>query len=174
MSIEESYARVTNEVATQEELLEQAAEVLATKAAGGGSVDVQAIIDEVLAQVQENDKQKYPVGYLWISADSTSPADVLGFGTWERIQDQFLLAAGSTYTAGSTGGEATHTLTIDEMPSHNHESRGWAAVKDGSGEYKTLGAQGSSRDYGTDPAGGDQPHNNMPPYLAVYVWQRTA
>ena len=51
----------------------------------------------------------YPVGAIYISTVSTNPADLFGFGTWEQIKDVFLLSAGTTYTAGSTGGEATHT-----------------------------------------------------------------
>lgn len=61
----------------------------------------------------------YPVGSIYMSVNSTSPASLFG-GTWERIKDRFLLAAGDTYSAGSTGGEAQHTLTVDEMPSHYH------------------------------------------------------
>ena len=61
----------------------------------------------------------YPVGSIYMSVNSTSPATLFS-GSWQRIQDRFLLCAGSTYAAGSTGGEATHKLTIDEMPSHSH------------------------------------------------------
>ena len=57
----------------------------------------------------------YPVGSIYMSANATSPASFLG-GSWERIQGRFLLAASSSYTAGSTGGEATHTLTEAELP----------------------------------------------------------
>ena len=54
----------------------------------------------------------HPVGSIYISENSTSPATLFG-GTWERVKDRFLLAAGDTYSAGSTGGSATHTLTVD-------------------------------------------------------------
>lgn len=120
----------------------------------------------------------YPVGSIYMSVSSTSPATFLG-GTWVQIEDTFLLAAGKTYAAGATGGESTHTLTEDEMPSHNH----WAAVVGGTDTYGmtrtaignfslvTKGYQDSSTLIHT---GGDKPHNNMPPYLAVYVWKRTA
>jgi hypothetical protein len=125
----------------------------------------------------------YPVGSIYLSVNSTSPASLFG-GTWERIKDKFLLSAGDSYVAGSTGGEATHTLTVAEIPSHKHISFGAldAALPDNYG--------GSSADYGicagdepnrisgydksTGASGGGQPHNNMPPYLAVYVWKRTA
>lgn len=61
----------------------------------------------------------YPVGSIYISVNSTSPASLFG-GTWEILNDVFLLAAGSYANAGTFGGEAAHTLTVDEMPAHNH------------------------------------------------------
>lgn len=61
----------------------------------------------------------YPPGSLYWSSSSTSPASILG-GVWTRVKDRFALAAGSSYTAGTNGGEAIHLLTISEIPSHNH------------------------------------------------------
>jgi len=61
----------------------------------------------------------YPVGSIYISVNNTSPSILFG-GEWEQIQEKFLLSAGDTHTAGTTGGEFSHTLTIDEMPQHNH------------------------------------------------------
>ena len=121
----------------------------------------------------------YPVGAIYMSTVSTNPKTLFGFGTWEQIKDTFLLAAGSTYSAGSTGGEATHTLTTSEMPKHNHAifypnaSAGNNSAPIGYpnvGSKSTYWAAGSySGDVGENGA-----HNNMPPYLAVYVWKRTA
>lgn len=122
---------------------------------------------EAMAGAGSSALSAYPVGSIYLSVSSTSPSTLFG-GAWERIQDRFLLCAGATYAAGATGGEATHKLTIDEMPSHTHalyEGRGGStssAVK----ESGNIAAQ-------TQPAGGNKPHNNMPPYLAVYVWKRT-
>lgn len=62
----------------------------------------------------------YPIGSIYISVSTVSPSELLG-GTWEQIKDTFLLSAGDIYSAGESGGEAEHTLTIDEMPSHNHQ-----------------------------------------------------
>ena len=220
----------------------------------------------------------YPVGSIYMSVASTSPATLFG-GTWVQIEDTFLLAAGTNHTAGDTGGEETHTLTtqempthnhtftgtahshglnnhthtydksatstgassgstggpstnvtgsttltIDQIPPHNHTVKGWADVTDGSGDYRVAGVLGPSQNYGTRDTGGGQghthslnnhthslnnhthsitltstnsgkasgntadatqggtignagsgnAHNNMPPYLAVYVWKRTA
>lgn len=132
----------------------------------------------------------YPVGSIYMSVNSTSPATLFG-GGWERIQDRFLLAAGSTYSAGGTGGEATHTLTTAEMPSHAHP------INDGK-QYITMPATGASptRKHvkgdsssnifalcsennpiyrkNAPSAGKGGAHNNMPPYLTVYMWKRTA
>lgn len=63
----------------------------------------------------------YPVGSIYMSVNSTSPQTLFG-GTWVQLEDTFLLGAGSTYTAGSTGGSASHTLTTDELPAHTHGS----------------------------------------------------
>lgn len=160
----------------------------------------------------------YPVGSIYMSINSTSPSTLFG-GSWTRIQDRFLLAAGSSYSAGATGGEASHVLTTSEMPSHSH-GRGtmniYGSLKvrayDGNGSSVEAGnnvaganafsttTKGSGETWGnsfapsttdnnpdlvdfnaadgwtgeSEAIGGDAAHNNMPPYLAVYIWKRTA
>ena len=121
----------------------------------------------------------YPVGSIYMSVNSTSPATLFG-GTWERLQDRFLLAAGSAYSAGSTGGASAVTLTADQIPSHSHSissAIGWP-VNANSTEHlvDNWGYSGWPRVpkiTSTGNAGGGQAHNNMPPYLAVYMWKRT-
>ena len=117
----------------------------------------------------------YPVGAIYLSVTDTDPATLFG-GTWERIGGRFLLGADDTYTAGSTGGEAEHTLTIDEMPKHNHEIDNLNASGNAT-PYMTVQAQ-DNKGYGgnvqTMYAGGSQPHNNMPPYLTVFMWKRVS
>lgn len=116
----------------------------------------------------------YPIGSIYMSVNSTNPENFIG-GTWEKIQDKFLLASGSTYSAGSTGGEATHKLTIDEMPKHNHNAYlSGGSLASAAGRLLFETAAGQEFYNSIKSAGGDQPHNNMPPYLAVYVWKRTA
>ena len=133
----------------------------------------------------------YPVGAIYMSVNSTNPGNLFG-GTWEQIKDRFLLSAGDTYTAGSTGGEATHTLTVDEMPSHTHFSNnGWSGYASNNyrtginniltyakkaGDYTTpyIDASYSNVDSTLSSTGENQPHNNMPPYLTVYMWRRIA
>ena len=114
--------------------------------------------------------QIYPVGSIYMSVNSTNPGTLFG-GTWQQIQDTFLLAAGTTYTAGDTGGEATHTLTVNEIPSHNHSISAFAQDPRGSSGWQATYFNGSTT---TGSTGGGLAHNNMPPYLAVYMWKRTA
>lgn len=117
----------------------------------------------------------FPVGSIYLSMNNTNPSTYFG-GTWELIKDRFLLGAGGSYSAGSIGGETTHKLTVNEMPSHNHDA------------VSTSGSNGSVSLYPFSmiqsnyslvdqnvirPAGGNQAHNNMPPYMAVYIWRRT-
>lgn len=141
----------------------------------------------------------YPVGSIYLSVSGTDPQTLFG-GTWARLEDVFLLAAGAKHPAGSTGGEEMHTLTVGEMPSHgNHLMQGRMyqeladnASNDSSYRSNTLylgkNAFASTGNFNRGwkdwnggemyPAGtlkgGGNPHNNMPPYLAVYTWKRTA
>lgn len=118
----------------------------------------------------------YPVGSIYMSVNNVSPSTLFG-GSWEKIEDTFLLASGSTFTLGQTGGEINHTLTIDEMPSHGHDIY----------VDKNTGVTGQSSLYPLNfiqspsnyidknvcsNSGGGQAHNNMPPYLVVNIWKR--
>ena len=132
----------------------------------------------------------YPVGSIYMSVNSASPATLFG-GTWEQLKNRFLIGCGDTYSAGASGGSATHTLSVDEMPTHgNHlyATGDWIGQGASGGKYLNTDANMSS--YGSSgrgwmlssneayPAGyttgGGKAHNNMPPYLAVYMWKRTA
>lgn len=215
--------------------------------------DISSVLENFRSQIL---LAAYPVGSIYISASATSPATLFG-GSWTRIEDSFLLAAGSSYEAGSTGGEAAHVLTNAEIPAHTHtgpshqhtvlahthtipahahtvpahthsastSSAGahshtlhrWMAGGSGTVRYAAQG-DNSTPTYSTSSAGahthtvtvgskaafntqsggggntgastaanttasgtgntgstgGGGAHNNMPPYLAVYIWQRTA
>ena len=126
----------------------------------------------------------YPVGSIYMNVNSTNPGTLFG-GTWEQIQGRFLLGMSGSYPAGSQGGEATHTLTTSEMPSHKHAATRARDADDipdnygGSGAAYGFVAGDSNKGnagyvYNTSATGGGQSHNNMPPYLAVYIWKRTA
>lgn len=195
------------------------------------------------AQMKDIWQVVYPVGAIYMSVNSVSPATLFG-GTWSRISDRFLLAAGESYSAGSTGGEATHKLTTAELPAHTHtvgaHSHGLNSHKHsipslsgtaasngahthnvvprnadgilftaegkvtqggamtvpvtwGGGVYAASagahthsvstnasttgaasGSTANSSAFNSGSTGSGTTHNNMPPYLAVYMWQRTA
>ena len=117
----------------------------------------------------------YPVGSIYMSVNSTNPANLFG-GTWEAIGGRFLLGADTTYSAGSTGGEETHTLTINEMPSHSHGIKtnsmdgdiDWVP-KDHKANVHVSELNFNWAGSVISTTGGGQAHNNMPPYLAVFM-----
>ena len=125
----------------------------------------------------------YPVGSIYLSVSGTDPQTLFG-GTWARLEDVFLLAAGAKHAAGSTGGEESHILTEPEIAPHKHamaygpessaSSTGFAYGIAAGSATNSAGGRGYASNLGTFSAGGGQPHNNMPPYLAVYTWKRTA
>ena len=143
----------------------------------------------------------YPVGSIYMSMSATNPHDLFGVGTWKRIsQGRMLLGADdSTYKAGATGGEATHTLTAAEMPAHSHDistsgdhshyfygsdgNNGQFTEGDGldteanlhytKNERFTTSSAGAHT-HTISNSGGGAAHNNMSPYLVCYIWQRTA
>ena len=115
----------------------------------------------------------YPVGSVYISTADTSPQDLFG-GVWEQIRGRFLLAACDEYPAGATGGAAAVTLTEEQIPGHTHTVtyRGASGASGDDVTASRLSATGSSQ-ISTGSTGGGQAHENMPPYISVYVWQRT-
>ena len=191
----------------------------------------------------------YPIGAIYMSMNNTDPSTLFG-GTWTRIKDTFLLAAGDTYAGSTTGGSATmshtHTqvqttsggpsnntsggpsnntsggpsnntsgstaITVAQMPSHNHTYQDWVQVygQGGSAYWAARVKDGNDPRFATNSTGSGQGHthglsshthslqshthslqshthttsatitgdasndNNMPPYMTVYMWQRTA
>ena len=180
----------------------------------------------------------YPVGSIYMSVNETSPQTLFG-GIWEQLKDRFLLGAGATYSAGQTGGSATHTLGVNELPSHTHgisittsengshtHTRGsmnitgsandalgsWGhdggssnmtvsgaltlggktgecgsagstikkfqlgldASQGWTGETSSNGSHTHSVSGNSGATGSSAAHNNMPPYIVVYMWKRTA
>ena len=188
---------------------------------GEGSYDDseirQLIRDEATAREQEIAELEaryleymYPVGSIYISVNDSSPQVLFG-GTWEKIEGKFLLSSSTSHEIGSTGGTESnsytpsgtvgnHTLTVNEIPSHNHPSPdlySYSALATQTGSFRAVTVDDSpERTYNpenfkllnngaTGNKGGGQAHNhgftgnqatldNMPPYLTVNVWKRTA
>lgn len=131
---------------------------------GGGGITPSSIVNIV-----------YPVGSIYMSVNNVSPETLFG-GTWVQLKDRFLLGAGDTYQNGATGGEATHTLTVNEIPAHTHPVSLRVKWVDGTGNIQSASNNSYWNDTqtgSTDGTGGGQAHNNMPPYLVVFMWQRT-
>ena len=132
-----------------------------------------------------------PEGYVLCDGNNGTP----------NLTDKFIIGAGSTYPVGETGGESVHILTIDEMPSHSHNGTTgqngnhshkigtdkdttyvtygdcWSVHNSSTGATYYNGSTTSdgnhTHSFTTNNIGGNQAHNNMPPYLAVYMWKRT-
>lgn len=126
--------------------------------------------------------EAYPIGSIYISTNATSPATLFG-GNWDEIHGAFLFANSALHKAGEIGGEEEHVLKEKEIPIHYHDEYvgndgGDDSVPEGyygftsiaSTSKNTYWAKGSK----TSEAGGGQAHNNMPPYLSVYMWQRVS
>lgn len=151
-------------------------------------------IHSVREAVNNNWLTIYPVGSIYMNVNNVDPSLLFG-GTWTQIKDKFLLSSGDIYNNGATGGTSehnytpsgtvgNHTLTLAEMPAHDH------GIKAGIGNVTTGTAEVliPTNVYSggfINGVGDSQPHNhgfsgvatkfdNMPPYLAVNVWVRTA
>ena len=141
----------------------------------------------------------YPVGSIYMSSNSTSPATLFG-GTWVQLKDRVLVGAGDSFSNGATGGSKTKnlahthttgncTLTIDQIPAHSHAynlAYGGNDPAKGLGYGNTLAGTFDNAAF-VQKTGGGNAHNHgntgsslsssfdtMPPYLVVYMWKRTA
>ena len=163
-------------------------------------------------------KKIYPVGSIYMSTVSTNPATLFGFGTWEAMPAGRVLLAqgksdwGTTYEAGSSGGEATHQLTVGELPSHGHtastdtininggfrlDGTEIGGTTSASGVFSIGSSFTPSKGHGNSGGGSNvgrninfnsthshkitinnvgegQSHNNIQPYLTVYMWKRVS
>lgn len=162
-------------------------------------------LDSIIASaITEAKLAMYPVGSIYISLSNVSPSTFIG-GTWEQIHDKFLLGGSNTYTYGTEGGAATHTLSVDNLPSHTHRVAVTGSTSTTKNSYRVLKMQadgnlviydnsnavkwnaGTSASSGTKcgnsfesiagdtgSTGSGNAVSNMPPYLSVYMWKRTA
>lgn len=154
---------------------------------------VKAYVDAAIATAKS---ALFPVGSYYINeTDSTNPGTLLGFGTWTAAAVGRVpvgkASSGTFQTAGATGGAETHTLTTSEMPSHNHDMgtinrlANVGDVQNGAGNLDdwpgsggpisaTNAVVGNSWTGSMGNTGGGGAHNNLQPYIVVYIWKRTA
>ena len=140
-------------------------------------------------------KLVFPIGSTYITQEETNPSTILNFGTWERVKGKVLVGLDEDdtdfNTIGKTGGKKTHTLTVDEMPSHNHDlyiedflgqsgstttPAYFIAINNNATSYNyATGVDSTTEIAGTKIKGGSQPYNILQPYQVVgYMWIRTA
>lgn len=118
----------------------------------------------------------YPIGSIYLSVAETKPESLFG-GVWEQIKDTFLLASGTTYSPGSTGGKTSNLLTAANLPGETVVKNSNGSSK-GVSELLTVASDTSGFSSLADISGSVSgttygvPVDNMPPYLAVYVWKR--
>lgn len=125
----------------------------------------------------------YPVGSIYISIKNTNPQTYMSGTTWVawgsgRVPVGVNTGDSNFNTVEKTGGEKTHTLTVEEMPSHNHAytNAKYLSAQSGQANY-AFGTMGSTTDLigeSTRSTGGGQAHNNLQPYITCYMWKRTA
>lgn len=135
-------------------------------------------VDTQVTPIQEIFDAIYPIGIIVSGAKPS-------LGTWEKVEGRFLFGSDQTHDVGGEGGEEVHTLTINEIPSHNHTTQlgigYYVTIDDNSpnkygiagGSYVNM-SWGANSGKATGTTGGGRAHNNMPPYLVVDMWRRTA
>lgn len=154
---------------------------------------ITTVVDNPTTSTTVDFNSIYPIGSIYMNTALVDPVTLFG-GTWELLKNRFLIGAGDLYEVGEMKGEIEHKLTKEEMPKHTHTQNPhshtqhpdtWMNVNNTwvpkSGYYFADSGNGISNKYYTgnttatnNDTGGSQPHNNMPPYLAVYMWKRVA
>lgn len=130
-------------------------------------------LDALLKAIQT--AAELPIGALYMNkTDATNPATSLGYGTWTQITDTFIVAAGTTFTSGSTGGQSSVTLSAGNIPALTGTVDGASPTGSGSG----LGLTGSGTGFGTlgvtvNSGTANTPISTLPPYVTAYIWERT-
>lgn len=140
----------------------------------------------------------HPVGSIYQTISPENPAVTFGGGTWERIENRFIMGASDTYPAGSTGGSTAHEheyklefmwrlgalvgYPTSAIATYNYKTQSWNDnnKKVNDGQY-TLSNDGFSSTYGENPGGetysvtgNTASSSSIPPYYSVYIWRRVA
>lgn len=114
----------------------------------------------------------YPVGSIYLAYNHTNPGTLFPGTTWTRIYGAFPWFTDANGAIGLTGGERAVTLTANQIPAHNH---GGTYTNAGTARtHAWLASGGSAMGFDTVNAGGGEAHNNMPPYIQISAWRRTA
>ena len=137
--------------------------------------------------LDENLLKQYPIGSIYITTNEQNPSEYIG-GQWESYgEGRTIVGAGTgadennvqkVFEINQTGGEYQHTLTVNEMPKHNHPAWAKNVRINTASDWNTgvschfTNADAFSHSYMNGYTGGDQPHNNIQPYVVTYIWKR--
>jgi len=166
----------------------ESAKTLATTASSNATTALNKI-NELESEMAD---KLYPVGSIYMSVNATNPAELFG-GTWERLKDRFLLAAGDTYPAGDSGGSASHSHTLSNNGAacignfgnttafltgykyhwKDYSTNMWAWTHNDNYQFNSS-TTGYNDGSFVQLTGSTDSDNSMPPYLAVYMWKRVA
>lgn len=144
---------------------------MAKNLVNGSSTTIEENGDNISIQIN------FPIGYIYLSTDSTNPSTYFG-GTWQRISNGKVLVGvdeGDTdFSAPNlTGGEKTHTLTVNEMPSHNHRFKyGYGTGSSAANAFSSANKSTTSDATTIYDNGGGEAHNNLQPYFTCYIWEK--
>jgi hypothetical protein len=141
----------------------------------GKSAYIQAVEAGFLGSEEEFTKilaqdSSWPIGSIYMTTSNEHPAETFG-GDWKQIEDRFIYASGK-YKVDAIGGEASHKLAIEEIPSHTHYYGYCYSSSSNNNNVTSIERTARTQDTSIDtyPTGGNLPHNNMPPYVAVYIY----
>jgi translation elongation factor EF-G len=168
------FSAIETAVNTKADVNGDAAEAFSATTASPGTNTTQVAST---AFVQAAFQAMYPVGSIYTNAAvSTNPATLLGFGTWAAYAEGRVpvgkASSGTFDTLNATGGAETHTLSIAEMPAHTH-TYGKSTTTENMSIHDITGLRGAATT-NTGSTGGGNAHNNLQPYIVVYMWKRTA
>lgn len=183
-----------NVISRIESMMLDAADIqsYATAAAKSASA-ARASAAQAKAIAMDGARACFPVGTILMTTEDVNPSTYIG-GTWVALNDVFLFAASETHPAGETGGAETVALLTTQLPAHRHYTINMAKAESGISpdyqhtvarydrentswddcHYQLNGISNEANGGRTSQTGSGEAHNNMPPYLAVYTWKRTA
>ena len=183
---QDEFDAIATAVATKADINGNAAESFSALTASSGTNTTQVATTAFVTTAIDNIPSSYPVGSVFLTvtnyADSAAVVAAIGGTTWVRFGEGRMMVGYSTTdsdfgTVQGTGGAKTHTLTVDEMPSHTHNLDP-TRYTDSAGGGSNPSLQGDSDNAGTEwsttATGGGSAHNNLPPYIVTYMWKRTA
>jgi len=170
------FSAVETAVNTKADINGDAAEAFSATTASASTNTTQVA---TTAFVQTAFQAMYPVGSIYTNAAvSTNPATLLGFGTWAAYAEGRVpvgkASSGTFDTLNATGGAETHTLSTAEMPAHTHTYDKQGTSTDALSIHDTVRTTAGNASTNTGSTGGGGAHNNLQPYVVVYMWKRTA